>query len=458
MTDKFRHNHKHQQRKPIEPKTSFNKVQASLYDSFADAYGMEYMLQNVLQIAWPVYKVKLDVIVTAEPENVLKEIHFTLLQLIKLNINTYESIAAFLGLEPTDFLLDELLELRKNYLIEYHNEAFHIKTMGEDYLNGKINIPVTEKKVYSFCVDGFTNEIINDYLFPLADDTFQQIEEQSTKIDYAFIEKHWLTINAKYKANNKGFEIVDLANGRQSIDSHPLFEKRYLLIFKGKDGEEEGKLKLKLINDNRQEFSSACGVIETHVFKSPENYLQKFEGFEYRASGKNNNPLKDKLNAINGYMHINFQEVDDYLRYALANGKIVYLEVPRILRKAKSFIDDIEQFLKKPESKLYLIYGVSHDYKHDEDTLSKLNELKRSHRNFVLIDLPDHAFNIGLEVSGVHNRTIIKDNDFYIETSYNFFTLDVERKEKISAETATIFKRDVEDYFNKQKQLYHIMR
>ncbi len=78
--------------------------------------------------------------------------------------------------------------------------------------------------------------------------------------------------------------------------------------------------------------------------------------------------------------------------------------------------------------------------------------------NFVLIDLPDHAFNIGLEVSGVHNRTIIKDNDFYIETSYNFFTLDVERKEKISAETATIFKRDVEDYFNKQKQLYHIMR
>ncbi len=457
MAEKFRHNHKNQkQSQKVLPNRSYNKVQSSLYDDFEKAYGMDYMLQNVLQIAWPVHKVKLDVIVTAEPENVLKEIHFTLLQLIKLNINTYESIAAFLGLEPTDFLLDELLELRKNYLIEYHNEAFYIKPMGEDYLMGKINIPVTEKKVYAICIDGFTNEVIRDYEITRADETFQQIEGQSIKIDYTFIETHWLNISAKYKANNKGFEIVDLANGRQSVDSHQLFEKRYLMIFKGKEGAEEGKIKLKLVNESRQEFSNACQVIETFIFNSPENYLQKFEGFEYKASSKNNDPLKDKLNAIDGYLHINFQEVDDYLRYALTHGKTVYLEVPRILKKAKSFIDDIEQFLKKPESKLYLIYGVSHDYKHDEGILSKLNELKRSYRNFVLIDLPDHAYNIGLEVSGVHNRTIIKDSDFYIETSYNFFTLDVERKEKISAETATIFKREVEEYLNKQKKLYGI--
>ena len=84
--------------------------------------------------------------------------------------------------------------------------------------------------------------------------------------------------------------------------------------------------------------------------------MQNFVGFEYSGPEKPNDPLKEKLNTVNGYMHINFQEVDDYLRYALSNGKTVYLEVPRILKKAKLFINDIELFLKKPDSKLYLIY------------------------------------------------------------------------------------------------------
>lgn len=460
MAEKFRHNNHNrnaQKRKEnTAPKKSYNQVQSSLYDDFSQSLGIEFMLMNVLQLAWPVHKVKLDVTVTAEPEDVLKEIHITLLQLIKLKINTYQSIAAFLGLEPTDFLLDELIELRKNFLIEYYDDAFHLKPKGEDYITGKISIQVTEKKTYPICIDGITHTVAADYDIARADDTFQKLEAVHKNIAYSFIESNWSDINTRYKSDNKGQEIVDLSNGRQSVDSQLFFEPRYLLIFRGKAGTEEGKIRFKLVDRNRKEHASACKELEKYIFKSPETYLQSFAGFEYSGPEKPIDPLKEKLNTVNGFMHINFQEVDDYLRYALRTGKTVYMEVPRILRKARQFKYEIEAFLKKPDTKLYLIYGVSDDYQHDAETITLFRNLRTTYSNFQFVDLPEVASFLGLKVSGVHKRVILKDNDFYIETTYNFFTLDASRKEKISAETATIFNRDVDDYFNTQKKTYHL--
>jgi hypothetical protein len=103
-----------------------------------------------------------------------------------------------------------------------------------------------------------------------------------------------------------------------------------------------------------------------------------------------------------------------------------------------------------------LIYGVSDDYQHDAETIALFRSLRTTYPNFQFVDLPEVARYLGLKVSGVHNRVILMDNDFYIETTYNFFTLDASRKEKISAESATVFNRNVEDYFNKQKNTYQL--
>jgi hypothetical protein len=464
MPEKFRDNRNHKPfQKPFDKSkgkhTSFNEAQSSLYVDFAEAYGKEYALINILQLAWPIHKVKLDVTVAAEPEDVLKDIHLILLKLVQNNINTYQSIAEFLGLEQNDFMLDELLELRKNNLVQFYDDKFHLTNQGVNFISGKQFIPSIEKKVFATCIDGVTNDVVKEYDIAKAEETgFQKIEPLCSHINYAFVEENWSAICACYKLENKGEEIIELSNGRQIGNIQMMYEPRYLMIFKGKQGEEEHIIKFKLVDKYRKESVAGSKGIEKIILKSPETFLQNLAGYEYTAPVKINeaNPLQIKLNAISGFEHINFQEVDDYLRFALKHGRIVYMEVPRILRKARQFLVDIENFLKKENTKMYLIYGVSDDYQHDEDTVRSMKNLRKNYSNFIFIDLPEHAYSQGLKVSGVHNRIIIKDNDFYIETTYNFFTLDASRKEKISAETATIFNREVDAYFNKQKKSYHL--
>jgi hypothetical protein len=265
----------------------------------------------------------------------------------------------------------------------------------------------------------------------------------------------FVVICNRFKLDNKNEEIVDLSKGRQSISSQLIHEPRYLLIFKGKQGEDEGVIKFKMLHRNRREDAIAKKGLENLLSKLPD-FLNSFAGYEYTGTKTPTHPLREKLNAVQGFSHINFQEVDNYLRFALNDGKLVYLEVPRILRKAKQFITDIEQFLKKPGAKLQLVYGVSDDYQHDIDTITKLKGLRKEYPNFDLIDLPERAYILKLPVTGVHKRVIIKDDDFYIETTYNFFTLDTSRKEKISAETATIFNKDVNEYYWKQIKTYKL--
>lgn len=432
--------------------------QSSVYDSFSMKMGDNYKLIKVLQISWPIYKVEMEVTVDTEPENVLKDIHLILLNLVKEGISTASEIAGFLGLEENDFLLDELYELRRNNLLKYYDEKYVIDSLGIDFISKQRFIPIPESRKYEFCINGMSGEPEHTRDIKNARDEFVSFPCLVTQVGYNFVEENWSKICSKFKADFPKQELTGLSNGRQGIRSKLYFEERYLLVYTEKSAKDQGSARFVLINAfNKNELKSDQNILNSIIGNLKETLFETLEGYEFTSSPPIDlHPLKIKIDKIDYFLPINFKEVDEYLIYALKEGKTVYLEVPRLLKKALKFKTEIENFLKRKDTKLYIVYGVSQDYEHDQNTVKEFKLLRNQYRNFHFIDLPEHIYQNQLDFSGVHRRVIIKDHDFYIETSYNYFTLDFDKKQKISIESATIFTRDVNKYISSIFQLYKL--
>ncbi len=448
---KYSHKPGGQNNKNAPPKTQrLTADQSSVYDSFSLKMGENYKLSKVLQISWPVYKVELEVTVESEPEDVLKEIHLMLLNIIKLGINTTDEIAAFLGLNANDFILDELYELRRNNLLKYYDDKYVVEAPGRDFLSKKGFIPVPEKRKYDFCVNGVSGAIERARDIKDAGHDYIKFPCDITQVGYNFIEENWTKICARFKTDFTKQELTGLSNGRQGIKSKLYFEERYLLVYIEKNAQNEGSAKIVLIDAyNKVELKDDQSALNAIVSKYSEILFKTLEDYEYTSvAPKDIHPLESKVKSIDGFLPINFREVDDYIRYALKEGQTVYLEVPRLLKKALKFKIEIEQFLKREGTKIYIVYGVSEDYEHDANTVKEFRVLRSVYQNLHFIDLPDHIYRNRLGFSGAHRRVIVKDHDFYIETSYNYFTLDFDKKQKVSIESATIFNKNVGEYFN----------
>ena len=456
---KYIHKSGGHQNKNVPPKTQrLTADQSSVYDSFSLKMGENYKLTNVLQISWPVYKVELEVTVESEPEDVLKEIHLMLLNIVTKGIDSTDEIANFLGLEANDFILDELYELRKNKLLKYYNDKYSIDKDGRDFLSKRGFIPVPEKRKYDICVNGISGAIEKARDIKDADSNFTPFPCDITQVGYNFIEENWTKVCASFKTDFAKQELTGLSNGRQGIKSKLYFEERYLLVFTEKTTQNEGSAKIVLIDAySKVELKHDQAALNSIISKYNDVLFKSLEGYEYTSvASKEVHPLESKVKSIDGFLPINFRDVDDYLRYALKDGKTVYLEVPRLLKKALKFKLEIEHFLKREGTKLYIVYGVSEDYEHDANTVKEFRVLRSIYQNFHFIDLPDHIYRNRLGFSGAHRRVIVKDHDFYIETSYNYFTLDFDKKQKVSIESATIFNKNVGDYINAIFKLYKL--
>ena len=127
------------------------------------------------------------------------------------------------------------------------------------------------------------------------------------------------------------------------------------------------------------------------------------------------------------------------------NSKIL-IESPWIKRATLKYINSIENALQRNVN-VVILYGIENNDEHHYGTIEKLRNLKKTFKkNFHLIHLPTHFEEQGnYKMTGTHRKLIIKDDDYYIQGSFNFLSFNKEKGQKIANEESILIPKKVNE-------------
>lgn len=428
-----------------------------LFDKYKNDLGEEYHLNDIIELAYPKIQTTIDVLVSSKPSDVLQDLHIFLLDTIEAGLDEKSVLCSFLGIDEDDFILDELYLLIKEGLVDLNDEGnYRLTTKGQLFLENQKFIPETSNQKFTFYVDGLTKNITTERISK----THSENKLPSlVAVDHRFIQEYWFEINSKFSASNDDEkEIIELSNYKRSIIKQPrvIYEKIYALLYYPK--EETGKrIQVKAYNKSLNLLRDATNSLNEQFSK---NHLL----FDFSEEVENLNEFKeiielnksdDKLvGRLSGkYKDISTFEHKNLISEALRSGKSkVYIESPWIRRATANYLGDMEVFLNKGNTQLFIAYGIdmSEKNKPHYDTYQKILLLKEKFSDRLkLCHLPTHFDTRFKDRSGTHRKILIKDNEFYIKGSFNWLSYAGEKGRNYAVEEGTQFFDNVEDFWKK---------
>lgn len=443
------------------PKVSFKKgkdktITSSLFDSKKDDLGMEYSLNDIIEVGYPFIETNIDIISSGKPSDILQDVHILLIELIEAGVNTKNEIANFLGVAENDFILDELFTLLENGILAISDDdKYRVTTKGGVFVEEKKFIPVTTQEDFKFYVDGLTKEILHE--LPSETTNTPNRLTSSLKVDFDFIQQQWLHINKCFSiANFRSKEIVDLANYKRSIiGRNDRFIKYYVLIYYPKDKAGK-KIQLKVYNSESKLLKKQTELL-SNLYASNKylfdfgNELEGVEEYKKLFLDTAVEITDDKLSGK--YQDISTFEHRELIKDALMTAETaVYIESPWIRRATMEYIPAMDFFLKRKNSKLFLAYGIDTRAKSapDPDTFKEIEKLKIKYpdRLFV-INLPMH-FRTKLPTrSGSHRKILIKDFEYYVKGSFNWLSYSGKESDNYAVEEGTQFFNNIEQFWKR---------
>ncbi len=115
----------------------------------------------------------------------------------------------------------------------------------------------------------------------------------------------------------------------------------------------------------------------------------------------------------------------------------ILIESPWIKRATRQYLRSLQTLISE-HKKVYLLYGIQGQDEHDAETMEELRKMRDAYpHHFYLIHLPSHPRVSGSTFIGTHCKRLIKDDDFYLITSFNFLSKG-QRKGQAVANEATV--------------------
>ena len=443
------------------PKISFKKNSNKsktdlLFDNHKDDLGNEYSLNDIIEIGYPIIETSIDIISSGKPSDILQEVHILLLELINAGVDTKASLSHFLGVSENDFILDELFTLLENGILSIsEEEKYRVTTKGEVFVEQKKFIPVTTQESFVFYIDGLTKEIISEA--PSTTSNTSNRLPSVLKVDFDFIQEHWMQINHSFtKANSGDKEIVDLANYKRSINYRKeLFQKFYVLLYYPKDKSGK-KIQLKVYNSESKLLKKQTETI-SNLFSSNKflfdfsNELEQVEEYKKLFLDTTIEIADEKLSGK--YQNISTFEHKELIKEALFSAELaVYIESPWIRKATMAYLPAMDLFLRKKDTKLFIAYGIDSSFKNapHPETFQEIEKLKIKYPNRVfLFHLPTHFKSKFPNRNGSHRKLLIKDYDFYVKGSFNWLSYSGNETENYAVEEGTQFFDNVKGFWQK---------
>lgn len=421
-----------------------------------------YRINEIIQFAYPYRRIRINATVNKSPEKSIQQVYTVFLKTIKSGYNKEEQIIDFLGLTKDDFILRELYFLRERGFVDFASGIWLVTEQGEAFIKDNNILKVLEEEEFEFLIDSITNEMINkenhfqtyhinkdsNYLNPELDLPYKSEELLNNRHEQ---------VAEIYKRKYKGTSyLVNYDKSKILFDSVGKEYKEYYLIEYIPRREKENELEPYIEIRNTDKDSS----IEKRLSKS---LYEKYPGILYQLSTSDrtsfakiqeddNQELLEEFETaqtekkITETQTLSVWETQDKFAEALktVQSKIL-IESPWIKRATLKYIGSIESALKRGV-KVIILYGIESDDEHHYGTIEKLRNLKNKYpKNFHLIHLPTHfEEQRNYKMTGTHRKLVIKDNDYYIQGSFNFLSFNKEKGQKVANEESILIPKNVQ--------------
>jgi hypothetical protein len=431
-----------------------------VYKQLKDKAPTGYKLNELIPFSYPVRKLRLDVLANKQPDGSLVKVYSVLLRAIQQGFHSQQKLFEFLGLGQTDeFILRELFVLREKGFVDLISEKWIVTSEGERFIQDEKILRIEEEEEFEFLIDGISGEILS-------------IKEHPTQRNK--LTKH---LNTELRLSAKSPELLE--NQFQSLADvykHEHQGKSYLISYAAdeikRDYEEWCNYWLiEYIPEKKSNEEAKLEVRSFEQLKTIKSLTLKFSS-EYRhfiyALGSSDRTTFEELTEIVevpvkiqtpklDFSTLTIWETKEKFKEALKSvDERILIESPWIKRATQEYLPLFERLLKE-KKQLVILYGINEKDEHDFQTLRSVEELQRQFKdNFTLIHLPSHFAASGSNLTGTHRKLVIKDNDYYIQGSFNFLSFGKNQQQQVVNEESVIVTKDVQQKWEKVYKEYSI--
>lgn len=430
----------------------------------------DYRINEIILFSYPFRRIRINAIVNKSPEKSIQQIYSVLLRTILENYTKEDDIIKFLGLHKEDFILRELYFLRERGLANLISGTWIVTDQGKDFIKDNSMLKVLEEEEFEFLFDTVSNEIIpKDFRL-----NNQKEIENKLSSEFNFEHKSHEILNEKneqlsdiYKEQNNGKAyLVDYDKNKILFDKKE-FNDYYLIEYiplKGKENELEPFIEIRNFNKEitlekrlskvlskkyptiLYKFSNSERTALSEIHEDKFKILEKFETKEILES------------TISSTETLSVWETQAKFEEALKTVKNkILIESPWIKRATLNYIKSIENALEKGIS-VTILYGIESNDEHHFGTIEKLRNLEiKYNRNFHLIHLPTHfEKKKNYKITGTHRKLVIKDEEYYIQGSFNFLSFNKKEGQKIANEESILINNRVTEKWKKVIKEYEL--
>ena len=419
----------------------------------------DYKINEIIQFAYPYRRVRVNATVNKSPEKSIQQVYSVFLRTIKAGCNKEELIIEFLGLKKEDFILRELYFLRERGFVDFASGIWLVTNQGEEFIKDNSILKILEEEEFEFLIDAISNEaIVKD--FRLFSD--RNIENKlNPEIDLSIKNPELLKnkneqLSDIYKRQNNGKAyLVDYDKSSIKFDKKENHD--YYLIEYIPRKEKENELEPYIEVRNTDKDVSKQKRLSKSLSEKYPSILYQFTTSDRtnfaQIEEENNHELLEEFITTKSEKEItethtlSVWETQEKFAEALNTVKSkILIESPWIKRATLKYINSIEKALQKNVT-VFILYGIESNDEHHYGAIEKLRNLKSKYqKNFHLIHLPTHFEEQGnYKMTGTHRKLIIKDNDYYIQGSFNFLSFNKEKGQKIANEESILIPKSVQE-------------
>jgi hypothetical protein len=418
----------------------------------------DYKINEIIQFAYPYRRVRVNATVNKSPEKSIQQVYSVFLRTIKAGHNKEEQIIEFLGLKKEDFILRELYFLRERGFVDFTSGIWIVTQQGEGFIKDNSILKILEEEEFEFLIDAISNEAIEKDFRLFSDINIEN--KLNPEIDFSIKDPELLKnkneqLSDIYKRqyNGKAY-LVDYGKSNIKFDkkeNHDYYLIEYIPI-KEKENELEPYIE---VRNTDKDVSKQKRLSKSLSEKYP-SILYQFTTSDRTSFAKiqenNNSELLEEFKTteiekkITETQTLSVWETQEKFAEALKTVKSkILIESPWVKRATLKYINSIEKALQRSVD-VIILYGIESNDEHHYGTIEKLRNLKSKYqKNFYLIHLPTHFEEQGNnKMTGTHRKLIIKDNDYYIQGSFNFLSFNKEKGQKIANEESILIPQNVE--------------
>lgn len=431
----------------------------------------DYKINEIISFAYPYRRVRINATVNKSPEKSIQQVYSVFLRTIKAGYNKEEQIIKFLGLNKEDFILRELYFLRERGFVNFASGVWSVTEQGEEFVKDNSILKILEEEEFEFLIDGISNEALNkDFK---TDQVKQDVKKLPSEITYSnrnpeLLKDRSVQLSDIYKKKSEGKAyLVDYDKSNIKFDSENKEFCFYYFIeyipIKEKENELEPYMEIRNTDKDVSKQKRLTGILKNR-HQELINLLSDSERTSFsKIQEENSNELLEEFRVtenekkITEIQTLSVWETQEKFAEALKTVRSkILIESPWIKCATLKYIEAFEQALKRNVI-VIVLYGIEEKDEHHRKAEKEMERLASLYENFHLIHLPTHFDKIGNSImTGTHKKLIIKDNDYYINGSFNFLSFNREQGQKIANEESTLIPQNVETKWKNTLEEYEI--